>query len=325
MVARQRSFRALVIGCGSIGRRHINNLVEFDNIASVSVCSNVEDCLDALNNSNGKIEILRSLNHPKADFAVICNETYKHLDTAIFLAKKGIHLFIEKPLSHNLYNIDRLKKVIAAKNIKLSVGYNLRFLGAVKYIKKQIERSSIGDLYFARIEAGQYLPQWRKNIDYKDSYSASSDKGGGVSLDLSHEIDYMCYLFGDPSRWKAIKNKISDLKIDSDDIFDALYLFKNNFVCSVHLDYLQRNKKREIRIVGSKGVIFCDFVKGKIFIKKKGAKESHVSNKNYFNIDTTYSDELKRFIDSIERDSEPVVGLEDGVRVLKLIEEIRHV
>lgn len=313
--------KALVIGCGSIGRRHINNLVKFDNVASVSVYSKVEDCLDTLNNSSGKIEILKSLNNPKADFAVICNETHKHVDSAIFLAEKGMHLFIEKPISHNLHNIDKLKRVAVAKKIKLSVGYNLRFLGAVKYLKEQIDGNLIGDLYFARIEAGQYLPQWRENIDYKDSYSASRDKGGGVSLDLSHEIDYMRYLFGDPIVKKIMKTKVSILDIDSDDLFEGLYFFKNRFICSIHLDYLQMEKRRMMRIVGSSGVIECDFNRKEIKIKRNGNGESIIRDKDLFDIDKSYVEELRHFINIVEKRSKPTITLEDGIKALKLLGE----
>lgn len=310
--------KALVIGCGSIGRRHISNLLKFDKIQSILVHTRVKDCLSALTDNSHKIEIVKELGNLEADFAVICNETYKHLETAILLAEKGINLFIEKPLSHSLNNVDILKKILDRKKIKLSIGYNLRFLGALKYIKEQLHKNIIGDLYFAKIEAGQYLPQWRKDIGYKDSYSADRSKGGGVSLDLSHEIDYMRYLFGDPIHGKAIKVKVSKLEIDSDDIFEALYIFGNNFICNIHLDYLQTDKRRTTRIVGSKGIIECDFIQKEIKIKTAAA-ESVIDNEGYFDIDRTYVDELESFMASIENDLVPEVSLDDGIKALRLI------
>ena len=313
--------KILVVGCGSIGRRHINNLVKRDDIESVFVYTKFQNCLEVLDNTRGKIRIVEDLGNIQAEFALICNETHKHVDTAILLAERGIDLFIEKPLSHNLEKLNKLKEIVRRRKIKLTVGYNLRFLGAIKYIKELLAEKIVGEPYFARLEVGQYLPQWRKGRDYRESYSASRTRGGGVALDLSHEIDYMRYLFGDPVRWKVIKTKVSELEIDSDDIFEGLYLYDNNFICSVHLDYLQRDKKRKIHIIGSRGSLDCDLVKKEIRITKEEGRESAITDSEYFNIDRTYIEEINHFIDSLKNDSSLEVTLDDGIRVLELLEE----
>lgn len=312
---------ALVLGCGSIGKRHIQNLVKFDKVKRVFVYTKSKDCFNALDNSSGKIELLKSINAIIPDFALICNETHKHLGNAISLAKRGINIFVEKPLSRSLNNILELKRIVERKKIKFAVGYNLRFLGAIKFVRERLVAKDIGDLYFARIEVGQYLPDWRKSVDYRKSYSARRKKGGGVQLDLSHEIDYMRYFFGDPVAWKVIKTRVSGLEIDSDDIFEGVYRYRNNFICSVHMDYLQAQKKRQIRIVGSQGVITCDLVKMEIRIEKRGKKVCVINDKKYFDINNTYSDELKDFIAAIKFGSRPRCGIEDGIKVLKLIQD----
>ena len=312
--------KVLVVGCGSIAQRHITNLVKFDNIEAILIYTKVKNCLEVLGETKNKVKIVKNLNNPEVDFAIICNETHKHLEIAIALAQKGINLFIEKPLSYNLDNLHILEKAVHTKKIKVTIGYNLRFLGAIKYIKEQLNKEVIGDLYFAKIEAGYYLPKWRKNIKYTDSYSADKNRGGGVSLDLSHEIDYMRYFFGDPVYGKCIKAKVSKLKINSDDIFEALYLFNNNFICNIHLDYLQMDKKRKIRIVGSKGAIECDFIQKKIKIKKDNT-ESVIDSESYFDIDKTYIDELESFMMAVKNYSEPNIILDDGVKVLNLIKD----
>lgn len=309
--------KVLVVGCGSIGKRHINNLIELNNIESVFVYTKNKNCLKELDNDS-KIRTINNLSDIKPDFAIIANETHKHIDTAISFAERGINLFIEKPLSHSLKKTDTLSKIVKEKGLKVFVAYNLRFLKAMGYIKEQILKKAVGDLYFARIEVGQYLPQWRPDKDYRDSYSASREKGGGAALDLSHEIDYMMYLFGDPINWKVVKAKVSDLEIDSEDIFEGIYLYDNNFICNVHMDYLQLNKKREIRIVGSKGEIICDFIKNEITVNNKN---SVINDKSMFDINTTYADELIHFIESVKKDTEPSITLEDGVKVLRLLED----
>ena len=209
--------------------------------------------------------------------------------------------------------------MIKRKRIKVFVGYNLRFLGAVEFIKEQLSKGTVGDLYFAKVEVGQFLPSWRPGRNYKDSYSASRTKGGGVDLDLSHEIDYMRYFFGDPSSWKVLKSKVSNLEIDSDDLFEGIYRFADNFICNVHMDYLQVKKKREIRIVGSNGTLICDFV-GKFIKLIDNNSETIFNDENMFDVGNTYFDELKHFIESIERDIKPRITLEDGIGALRLLE-----
>jgi len=312
--------KVLVVGCGSIGRRHVNNLLKLDNIENILIYT--KHCPENLTTEDKKekIVIINSLRDAEVDSAIISNETYKHIETAIFLAEKGINLFIEKPLSHNLKKVDRLRDVVKRKKIKAFIGYNLRFLGAIEYIKDQLSKGILGNLYFAKIEVGQNLSQWRPDRDYRNSYSSSREKGGGVALDLSHEIDYMRYLFGDPCYWKVIRTKVSGLEIDSDDIFEGVYVYDNNFVCNVHMDYLQLDKKRDIRIVGSEGTLVCDFVKKNIRVNRNN-KEETVNDASLFDINKTYENELIHFMASIENDTEPKVTLDDGIKALKLLED----
>ncbi|MHB8155170.1 MAG: Gfo/Idh/MocA family protein [Candidatus Omnitrophota bacterium] len=311
----------LVLGCGSIARRHIHNLVKFNEIKRIFVYTKSRDCFDLLDNSSQKIEAIKSVQAVTADFALICNQTNKHLNDAIKLAKRGMNIFTEKPLSMNLNNVFQLKRIVDRRKIKFAVGYNFRFFKAIEYVKAKLAAGEIGDLYFARIQVGQYLPDWRKAIDYRKSYSAKRKEGGGVALDLSHEIDYMRYLFGDPVDQRIINIRVSKLKIDSDDVFEGVYLYKNNFVCSVHMDYLEPQKRRQLRIVGSRGVIELDFVKAQIKIEKPNSKEKLIGADKYFNLDRTYVDELKDFITSIKTKRNPRVTIDDGIRVLELLRE----
>lgn len=187
----------------------------------------------------------------------------------------------------------------------------------MKFIKEQLSRRVIGDLYFSKIEVGLYLPLWLSERDYRYSYRTNSDRGGGVALDLSHEVDYMRYLFGDPYCWNVTRSKVSKLKIDSEDIFEAVYKYQNHFICNVHMDYLQQDKKREIRIVGSEGTLICDFINKTIRVNK----DLVITDESIFDINKTYINELAHFIESIEHNIEPRVTLEDGIEVIKLLED----
>lgn len=314
--------KVLLVGCGSVGRRHLRNLIALNQVKKIFVYSKVKNCLNDLSDKQ-KVSIVSSLGNVQVDLAIIANETYKHVGTAIILAKKKIHLFIEKPLSHHLSTkLGLLSKIVSRNKLKLSVGYNLRFLGAIKLIKTILSQHILGDIYFVKIEVGQYLPSWRSGRDYWACYSASKRRGGGVALDLSHEIDYMRYLFGDPHSFKAVKTKVSDLKIDSDDIFEGIYVY-DRFICSVHMDYLQKGKKRIIRIEASKGSLVCDLISKKIIIEINDKKKI-IADKKLFDLDRTYIQEILSFTRSIENDHKPEVTFEDGVKALELI-EAKHV
>ncbi len=310
--------KALVVGCGSIGRRHIQNLINSEKIDQIIIVTQYADCEDSFE-STGKTVFVNSLDGVHADFAVVANDTNKHIATALNLAEKGIHVLVEKPLSHNLDNIARLKTAVSKKT-KVLVGYNMRFLGIMQHIKEQLLQGVLGELYFAKIEVGQYLPHWRSGQDYRKSYSVHAPRGGGVALDLSHELDYMRYLFSEPVRWKTMKTKTGPLEMDAESMFEGTYLFHNNFICNTHMDCLQKVAKRSLRIEGARGSLMCDFM-GKVLTVSTDKGVTILNDKNLFNMEQTYWDELNHFIDVIEHDAEPAVTLDDGAAVLRLIED----
>lgn len=324
--------RVLVIGYGSIGKRHVGNLLERDDVEHIFVVTKINPVSSNLNehkkvtfikppaSSVSDLSCLQLISFSKSDFAIIANETSKHMDWAISLGKLGINLLIEKPLSHTLNGVAELQNVADEMKIKVMVGYNLRFLEIIGTIKEYLAKGSVGNIYFAKIEVGQYLPSWRKDVDYRSTYSANKSMGGGVSLDLSHEIDYMKYLFGFPLSWKIMKEKVSELPITSDDIFEGVYRY-NNYLCNVHMDYLQEHKKRECRIVGSKGSLICDFVKKRLELQSPVDGDLWIDTPAAFDVDKTYEIELEQFIQAIQRDEVTAVTLSDGIDVLKLLEE----
>ncbi len=314
--------RVLVIGCGSIGTRHIKNLTNLNQIEKIFICTGIPDPIEKFENKE-KLEIVGSIGNLNFDFAIVANETHKHIETAQIFAEQGKHLFIEKPLSLNLNGIVNLQKTVQKNNCKVFLAYNLRFLGAIQVLKDILSKKEIGDLYFAKIEFGHYLPFWGLKRDYRQNFRASRKKGGGVALDFTHEIDYMRYLFGQPKRWKVLKTKVSELEINTDDLFEGIYEYESGFLCNVHLDFLQNARKREIRIVGSAGSLMCDFVGRKIKLNVND-KETLWNNNDLFDIDKTYRDELNHFIRIIENKEPSRVTLDDGIRAIELVNE-QHV
>ena len=314
----------LVVGTGSIAKRHIKNLQELTEIEQIFIYSSRG--LPLKNISGIKIIPQESLlNLKDVSFAIIANETNKHVSTAIILAEQGIHLFIEKPLSHKLKEGRNLSQLADEKKIKVFLGYNLRFLGAIQFLKKQIDKQRFGKIFFSKIEVGQALPDWRPDRDYKNVYSAHKNQGGGVALDLSHELDYMMYFFGFPSKWNFFSEKVSDLKIEADDFFEGIFLFKKDFFCNVHMDYLQRPKTRTIKIIGSEGTANCNLIEKTLVLHQTDPISGEVSKKEIndkalFDLDLTYKNELRSFIENLKQGTSPEISLNDGLRVLELLQ-----
>jgi len=306
--------RALVIGCGSIGRRHIRNLAGMG-VRDIRVVSRRPGCLRPLGGLPARVTVIGSAAGVAADFAMICNETDRPFRRADPFLKRGMPVFIEKPVSHSLKEARRL--LPWARRGKIFIAYNFRFLGAIRHIKGLLDRRVLGTVYSARFEVGQYLPDWRPGRDWKRTYSADPKRGGGVALDLSHEIDYMRYLFGDPVRHATMRSRAGGLESKVESLFEGLYQYADGFTCSVHMDYLQRIPRRTIRIVGTKAVLECDLIGKRMEILSPGRRRV-LTDKRFFDLDKTYRDELAHFIRCVAGRERPLIGVPDGIRALEL-------
>lgn len=189
--------KLLVVGCGSMGERHIRNLKSFSK-GEIIACDTNRTRLSQIRE---KYNIKTTLNFKKAidenhpDAAIICVPPYLHIPFALYASKQNIHCFIEKPLSHSLKGIDKLINLADKKKLIIYIGYNWRFHPGFKLVKKILEEDKIGHTLSATAEFGQYLPDWRPWQDYRQTYTAKKDMGGGILLDASHEIDYLRWFF----------------------------------------------------------------------------------------------------------------------------------
>ena len=307
--------KALVVGYGSIGKRHVKNIQTLTNL-EVIIFTNRKD----VNCKKCKVfNSLESCLKEKPDFAIISNVTSLHVKTAIKLANNGIDLFIEKPLSNNLKEVKKLQTIVKKKKIITMMGCNMRFNNAIKKIKKIINSNNIGRVISVKVENGSYLPDWHKNEDYQKTYAGSLDLGGGVVLTCIHEIDYLYWIFGQVNEVFSITGKFSDLKISADDSSSILMKFKNNIIGEIHLDYYQRPKIRSFKIIGTKGTIYWDSNINTVKIYniknqkwKNELKETEI-DENY-----TYIDEMKHFIKSVKSRKKTINPLHEGVQTLEI-------
>lgn len=313
----------IVIGCGSIGQRHIKNLLSITNnrpqVLAFDINMNKLQEIKELNRSIIASTDINGLWDLNPSIAFITNPTALHTKYALEAVRHGCHLFIEKPLSDNLKNINRLIELIKNKNLITMVGCNMRFYWAVKKIKNLIGRQVIGKIVSARIEAGQYLPDWHPWEDYRQMYSARKELGGGVILDAIHEIDYSMWLLGNVKNVKSIFGKLSNLEIETEDTAEILLKFKNGPIANIHMDYVQRSYSRSCKIIGEEGTIFWDFNRHCIELyTAKTKKIKIIKEPDNYETNQMYTDEIKYFLDRVKRRENTFNGVVDAAETLKV-------
>ena len=314
--------KILVIGYGSIGKRHIKNLLSIPRIKVIVltkqkstdpilkkclVCTSLEKCI---------------LEKPSA--AIIANNTSNHIDISLKLAKEGIDLFIEKPLSNNIKNITQLSKIVKSKTLLTMMGCNLRFHPCIKKIKQLIDKKTIGEILSVQVESGSYLPDWHPNENYQKSYAARNDLGGGVILTCIHEIDYLYWFFGMPYSIISQGGKYSNLKIDVEDLSLSIIKFPKNLLAELHLDYFQRPDIRKCKIIGSKGTIMWNSKSNqvKLYNSRKNDWTIKLAIKNY-NRNDMYVDEMKHFLNCIKQRKQTMNPLHEGIETLRIALSIK--
>lgn len=312
--------KILVVGCGSIGQRHLQNLKKFSDIKIVACRmegepEEIERKFD--------VKTVCGLDDGLAqnpDAVLITTPTSTHIPLALKAAEKGCRLFIEKPISHNLKGVDKLIKIINDKGLICMIGYNLRFHPSLRLIKNLLEKKVIGNIVSARAECGQYLPDWHPWEDYREGYSAKKSLGGGVILDLSHELDYIRWFLGEVKDVFSFLGKLSSLEIETEDVAEILLRFKTGTIGEVHLDYVQRFPSRSCQIIGEEGTILWDFNENKVrlFSAKDKKWETLYKDKKY-DKNQMYIDEMKHFIDCIDKKERPIVNEIDGKKVLEIV------
>jgi predicted dehydrogenase len=310
--------KSLVIGYGSIGKRHIDNLSKFKNIEIIVITKRKSD--DFLKKRNCTIyKSLDSGIKEKPDFAIISNETSYHLPIIKKLIKSKINFFVEKPLGNSLKNINDVLKIVNKKKIITQVGCNYRFHPFLKEIKKILKNNKLGRIISIRSENGSYLPDWHLDENYEDGYAARKNLGGGVILTCIHELDYLFWLFGKISSLSSFVSKKSDLKIDSEDLALILLNFSNGIFGEVHLDFFQKPSSRTLKIIGTKSTLLCNFYSKKLLLYNHKNKKWDVALtlKNYNN-NQMYVDELTHFIQCVKHERQTINSINDGVETLKI-------
>ena len=310
----------LIIGCGSIGIRHLKNIKSISNgeiIAYRTKNKNIKKLEDECYIKTYS-NLTEALNQ-KPDAVLVTNPTSLHIQSALAAAEQGCHIFIEKPISNTLNGIDELINIVHKNNLVVLMGCNLRFHPCLQFIKKLIDEKRIGKVVSARVQMGHYLPDWHPWEDYRTTYSAQKSLGGGIILDAIHELDYISWFLGDVTQVFSFSDKLSNLDIDTEDVAEILLRFKTGVIAEVHLDYVQRYSSRSCEIIGDEGSIVLNLKEGNVKVYTAENKEWELFEQpKGYDMNQTYIDEMLHFISCIEGKEEPLIDITDGLEVLKI-------
>lgn len=308
-------YKIAFTGLGSIAKRHIKNVCAYLNSRGD------EYTIDLYRSSLGRDlpeEVAPFISSERLfadelesdvqyDIVFITNPTSMHYETLLKFKDHSKAFFIEKPVFDST-DVD--KSIFSELKDKICyVACPLRYNPILQYVKNNIDLSKV---YSARAISSSYLPDWRPGQDYRNTYSAHKELGGGVAIDLIHEWDYLTWLFETPDTIYTIQTKISGLEIDSDDV--SLYIARTgNTMIELHLDYFGREPIRILQLFMADDTVECDIIKGTVHYLKSGHIETLDSERNGYQMR-----EIEHFFDIIEgrvmNDSTP----EHGFEVLKL-------
>jgi predicted dehydrogenase len=205
------------------------------------------------------------------------------------------------------------------------VAYNMRFHPVTKRVKEILKKNTLGKVYSARFFVGQYLPDWRPDIDYRKSYSSKKELGGGVVLDLSHEIDLARFFFGNvESNFHGISQKVSNLEINTEDLAEVHYISESNTLVSIHMDYLVQGYSRHFEIIGEKASVFGDFYNNTVMVVGKNNTIIEKVSYENFSRNSMYVELMESYIRSYGKNRKSPIDIYDGLEILKIALMIKN-
>jgi predicted dehydrogenase len=310
-------YKFLIIGNGSSARKHFLTIKKLLPKSKVKFFSN-RNC-----KKKKYLENFSQIKIFNPNLAIIANPSSKRVKIIKFLSDLKINILIEKPLAANfvdaLYISKIFKKNKQTNNVK--VAYNLRFLKSLQILRNFIKKNKIGKINFVKVEAGSYLPDWR-SIDYKNSVSSSRVLGGGVLNELSHEIDYLYWIFGKFLALYSDVQKRSKLNIDVEDVANIVFFLKDKTPITLSLDFCRRDQKRTCYVSGTKGSIELDLMSNSLRIfsikKNKWIKVNIKKTK----INDTYLYQLQNIIYPNKK-NDFSAKLDSALYVTKIIKYVR--
>lgn len=323
----------LIAGLGSIGRRHFRNLRalgEHDIILYRTRQSTLPD--DELAGFETFTDLSTALAQ-KPDAVFVANPTSLHLDVAIPAAEAGMHLFLEKPVAGALdERVGALQDAVARSGSRVLVGFQFRFHPTLQKAADLIHSGALGQVLTFRAHWGEYVPNWHPWEDYRQTYAARADLGGGVIATLTHPLDYLRWLLGEVTSLWSFNAHLSPLEMDVEDVAEMGLRFASGALGSVHVNYVQRPPVHRLEIVGTDGTLRWDNADGILhFVRMPqpfGTWRADPPPPEIFSFappegferNVMFLEQTRHFLDVVRGAAQPACTLEDGIRALELVQ-----
>jgi predicted dehydrogenase len=315
--------KILIQGAGSAGARHLRIAKNLFPRAEIGIITKRARPESVVEKNLNFISIEDALKF-KPDIAVVSGAASSRMEICTQLANSGVHLLIEKPISNTTKGVADLIEICQAKKLVLAVGYNLRFNASLIAFRESLNSQVIGKPLLVNCEVGQFLPSWRENIDYRESVSSKQELGGGVLLELSHEIDYLNWIFGKINWVRATVMKQSTLEIDVEDSAFLTLGIENennpNLVANLSMDFIRHDFKRSCVVVGEKGTLKWDGISQEVSLLLKGENLWKLLSKTNKSANDSYINEWNDFVSCIDSGNRPRASGIDGLDALVVIE-----
>ena len=313
------SLHALVVGCGSIGSRHIGNLVEFDDVtvSAHDVDPDQVATIEAKYGVSATTDLDDALSDD-LDCVLVCTPPHTHLEVATAALEAGAHVFVEKPLSDDLAGTDEFVERATESEQVVYVACNMRFHPPVRQIQEWLDAGEIGPVQFFRLRYGNDLRNWR-STDYRESYSSSADAGGGIILDAVHEIDLALEWIDNVETVQCAAGKLSTLELDVEDSAEIL-LESSSMMAELHVDYIRPERIRTYELSGRDGIVRW-VGRGKdpeMSTVSLYRRETELWETREFecSLNEQYVDEMRDFLAAARGESDPPVGALRGRKIV---------
>jgi predicted dehydrogenase len=308
--------RVLIVGLGSIGQRHAGNLRHLlgEDLVLSALRSHRQDPVSAGRSrpvatspeadcDGGVFYDMEEALAAGPEIVVVANPTSLHISVASAAVQAGASVFIEKPISHQLGGVPEFNALVEKRGSTVAVGCQFRFHPALVDLKARLDEGVLGPLVCADVEQGEYLPSYHPGEDYRHSYAARRELGGGVILTQIHEIDYLHWLFGVPQTIYAVGGRIGSLEIDVEDSADALFGYKKSgrtLAVHLHLDYLQRQPRRRCRVTGENGIIEVDLLAPSLVWTNASGETEEREDYPWFTRSWMFLEEMRDFLQAVD-------------------------
>lgn len=317
------SQRHLVVGSGSIALRHLRNLRQLFPQAQTGCVSASGRALAA--GETGADHQFTDLTAAQAwapTLVVIASPAPAHLEQAAAFAASGAAVLIEKPLCTSTADYRAHAQRLQLYADRIEVGYNLRRLSSAVFIARLLVDGALGRVQSVLVNVGQYLPSWRPQSDYRRNVSAQRSLGGGVLLELSHELDYLRWLFGDFQTVYCLARTSGTLDLDVEDCVDALLSSPGGPVVQLHMDFLQRTPMRTCRVIAAQGEIVWDLMANRVDCHRGDNSETLFDDPS-FDRNQTYLAELDHLASIRSGTARPAIGLAFAAATISLVDAMR--